>query len=67
MRKHIRRVLKIKGHKMFLACREVENVSIMITKARAKRFIDNHETLYKIREVNTDFNTNQSVITWSNK
>jgi len=65
MIKHIKRVLRLKGHKMFLASTEFENVSIMVTKAKVKRLISNREFIYKIKEINTDFKTAQTVITWS--
>jgi ribosomal protein L19E len=64
MKKHINRMLKIKGHKLFLSPYEFKNVSVMTTKARIKRLIGNNSFLYKIKEVNSNFETNQTVIRW---
>lgn len=61
---HIKRVLRLKGHKMFLANAEIENVSVMVSKAKVKRLIRNGDFVYKIKEINTDFNTAQTVIIW---
>ena len=61
---HVNRVLRIKGHKLFLSPYEHENVSIMVTKARVKRLMKGHKFIYSIKSIETHFNTNQTVIRW---
>lgn len=64
MYKHIKRVLRLSGHKMFLKPYEHENISVMVTKAKIKRLIANNSFIYKVKEVHTDFSANQTVIIW---
>jgi len=61
---HVNRVLRIKGHKLFLSPYEHENVSGLVTKARVKRLMKGHKFIYSIRSIKTDFITNQTVIRW---